>query len=81
VNALVQERGYESVGAGNPIAFQNFWENTLMLVMIGLYTFAVRAGASVNATALVFGVGLSVAIAGLWWRRGLSQRKSTGDMP
>ena len=69
LNALLQERGHESVGAGNAIAFQNFWENALMLVMIGLYTFAVRAGASVNATALVFGVGLSMTIAVLWWHR------------
>jgi MFS transporter, LPLT family, lysophospholipid transporter len=69
LNALLQERGHESVGAGNAIAFQNFWENALMLVMIGLYTLAVHAGVSVRATALAFGISLSLTIAGLWWQR------------
>ena len=67
LNALLQERGHETVGAGNAIAFQNFWENCLILVMIGLYTLAVHAGVSVAATPLIFGLGLSAAIAVLWW--------------
>ena len=47
LNALLQERGAQTVGAGNAIAVQNLAENCSMLVMIGLYTLAVRAGASI----------------------------------
>ncbi len=69
LNALLQERGHDSVGAGNAIAIQNLWENSLMLVMVGLYTLAAHAGLPVRATAVVFGGGLAVAMAGLWWSR------------
>jgi len=69
LNALLQERGHDSVGAGNAIAIQNLWENSLMLVMVGLYTLAAHAGLQVRATAVVFGGGLAVAMAGLWWSR------------
>ncbi len=80
LNALLQERGHASVGSGNAIAFQNFCENVLMLVLIGLYTLAVRAGVSVQTTALVFGAGLSLAIALLWWRRGVYQQNLAGEL-
>ena len=69
LNALLQERGRQTVGAGNAIAVQNLVENSAMLVMIGLYTLAVRAGAPIVAIAGVFGIALSIAIAGLWLYR------------
>jgi LPLT family lysophospholipid transporter-like MFS transporter len=69
LNALLQERGRESVGAGHAIAVQNLAENSVMLVMIGLYTLAVRAGAPISGIAGVFGAALSVAIAALWVHR------------
>jgi LPLT family lysophospholipid transporter-like MFS transporter len=69
LNALLQERGRETVGAGNAIAVQNLAENGAMLVMIGLYTLAVRAGASIVGIAGLFGTALAVAIAGLWLYR------------
>lgn len=80
LNALLQERGHESVGSGNAIAFQNFWENVMMLLMIGVYTLAVRAGVSVQVTALVFGAGLSLAIALLWWRRAVHNHGISGGL-
>ncbi|MDI8841696.1 hypothetical protein MJI69_29855, partial [Salmonella enterica subsp. enterica serovar Anatum] len=40
-NALLQERGKKSVGAGNAIAVQNLGENSAMLLMLGLYSLAV----------------------------------------
>jgi LPLT family lysophospholipid transporter-like MFS transporter len=80
LNALLQERGHETVGSGNAIAFQNFCENLLMLVMIGLYTLAVRAGIGPQATALVFGIGLSLAIALLWWRRAIHKNNVAGGL-
>jgi len=69
LNALLQERGHESVGAGHAIAVQNLAENTAMLLLLGVYTLAVRAGAPVGATAAGFGAVLSVAIGALWMQR------------
>ncbi|HEX3835672.1 MAG TPA: lysophospholipid transporter LplT [Steroidobacteraceae bacterium] len=66
LNALLQERGHRSVGAGHAIAVQNLAENGAMLLMIGLYTLAVHAGAAVVHIAAVFGAALSAAIALLW---------------
>lgn len=42
LNALLQERGKQTVGAGNAIAVQNTGENTAMLLMLGLYSLAVK---------------------------------------
>ena len=69
LNALLQARGHDSVGAGHAIAVQNLVENLVMLVMVGVYTLAMRAGAHVNAVAAVFGGFLAVAIALLWMYR------------
>jgi len=66
LNALLQDEGHRSVGAGNAIAIQNLSENTLMLVMVGLYTLTSHAGVSVNATAVAFGLCLAASIGGLW---------------
>ena len=70
LNALLQERGHASVGAGHAIAVQNLAENTAMLVLIGLYTLVDRAGTPVGPTAAGFGAALSLAIGLLWflWR-------------
>ena len=67
LNALLQDKGSESVGSGHAIAIQNLAENSMMLVMIGIYTAGMRAGAPVTAVAAVFGALLSLCIAGLWW--------------
>ncbi len=61
LNALLQERGKHSVGAGNAIAVQNLGENTAMLFMLGLYSLVVKLGAPVVAV----GVGL------VWYSRWL----------
>ncbi len=74
LNALLQERGRETVGAGHAIAVQNLAENTAMLVMIGLYTLAVRAGTPIVGIAGIFGAGLALAIAALWVHRIRSRR-------
>jgi LPLT family lysophospholipid transporter-like MFS transporter len=66
LNALLQDRGQRSVGAGTAIGIQNLGENALMLLMIGLYMVAVHAGAPVRATVIGFGASLSLAIAALW---------------
>ncbi|KAF6659795.1 lysophospholipid transporter LplT [Enterobacteriaceae bacterium EKM102V] len=66
LNALLQARGKESVGSGNAIAVQNLGENSAMLVMLGLYTLAIKAGAPAVATGVGFGVLFALAIAVLW---------------
>lgn len=70
LNALLQAMGKASVGAGNAIAVQNLGENMAMLVMLGLYSLAVKAGAPVVGTGVGFGVIFALAIAALWfWQR------------
>ena len=69
LNALLQERGHQSVGAGNAIAVQNLCENSAMLLMIALYISVVRSGASISVVAAAFGSAVSVAIACLWFYR------------
>lgn len=62
LNALLQERGHESVGAGHAIAVQNFFENFCMLLMIGFYTIMAKSGASVIASTTAVGVLVFVCI-------------------
>jgi LPLT family lysophospholipid transporter-like MFS transporter len=71
LNALLQERGHASVGAGHAIAVQNLAENGAMLVMLGFYSLVVRAGAPIPAIAAGFGAALALAIGAL----GLQRRK------
>jgi LPLT family lysophospholipid transporter-like MFS transporter len=80
LNALLQERGHRSVGAGNAIAIQNLSENAVMLLMVGLYAFTDRAGVAVNTTAIAVGVGLAACIAALWVFRAkaVARRAETG---
>jgi LPLT family lysophospholipid transporter-like MFS transporter len=76
LNALLQERGRQSVGAGHAIAVQNLAENGAMLLMIGLYTVSVRSGGSIAMIAAGFGAALSVAIGGLWVYRARTRASS-----
>ncbi|ECP2691933.1 lysophospholipid transporter LplT [Salmonella enterica] len=70
LNALLQERGKKSVGAGNAIAVQNLGENSAMLLMLGLYSLAVLVGVPAVAIDIGFGVLFALAIAALWiWQR------------
>lgn len=66
LNALLQKRGKETVGAGNAIAVQNLGENGAMLLMLGLYSLAVKAGVPVVAIGAAFGGLFALAIGGLW---------------
>ncbi|ASG69883.1 lysophospholipid transporter LplT [Salmonella enterica] len=70
LNALLQERGKKSIGAGNAIAVQNLGENSAMLLMLGLYSLAVLVGVPAVAIGIGFGVLFALAIAALWiWQR------------
>ena len=70
LNALLQERGKQTVGAGNAIAVQNLGENLAMLLMLGLYSLAVKVGMPVVGIGVGFGGLFAIAIAALWlWQR------------
>lgn len=75
LNALLQERGKQTVGAGNAIAVQNLGENSAMLLMLGLYSLAIRLGAPPVATGVGFGALFALAIAVLWgWQLAQTRR-------
>lgn len=66
LNALLQDKGKHSVGAGNAIAVQNLGENSAMLLMLGLFSLATSFGISVVTIGIGFGVIFAVAIGSLW---------------
>ncbi len=78
LNALLQEKGQETVGAGHAVAVQNLAENTAMLLMIGAYILLERSGISVTSIAGGFGVLFSFAIAALWTHRVRRPRPPAG---
>lgn len=65
LNALLQERGHETIGAGNALAVQNFAENIAMLLFVGAYSWAASAGVPIAMTVAWFGLILLVAIGAL----------------
>jgi MFS transporter, LPLT family, lysophospholipid transporter len=75
LNALLQEKGHESVGAGHAVAVQNGMENLTMLIMIGIYTGLSRSGVSVLTMVAGFGGFLSLSILSLWFYRVKKQRE------
>ncbi|HEJ9531215.1 TPA: lysophospholipid transporter LplT [Proteus mirabilis] len=66
LNALLQDKGKHSVGAGNAIAVQNLGENTAMLLMLGLFSLVTSMGVSVITIGIGFGAIFALAIGGLW---------------
>jgi len=67
LNALLQERGYQSVGAGRALAVQNLWENLVMLGFVGAY--ALLEQVPVVNVAMGFGGVVLVGMAALAWGR------------
>jgi LPLT family lysophospholipid transporter-like MFS transporter len=65
LNALLQERGHASTGAGRALAIQNFFENLAMLTFVGLYSLAVETGVAPTASALHFGLLITGCVASL----------------
>lgn len=75
LNALLQERGHETVGAGHAIAIQNFFENGCMLLMIGFYTLLDKHGVSVVDSTMIVGAVVLLAIGSLSLLRYSQTRK------
>lgn len=70
LNALLQDYGKKTVGAGNAIAVQNIGENSSMLIMLGLYSAVVALGVPTLWIGAGFGLLFALAITGLWvWQR------------
>ncbi len=65
LNALLQERGHKTIGAGNALAVQNFSENICMLAFVGVYSWAAAAGVPITMTLVGFGLVLLVLIGAL----------------
>lgn len=65
LNALLQEKGHETIGAGNALAVQNFAENIAMLLFVGGYSAAAAAGVPITMTVIGFGLILLVVISAL----------------
>lgn len=65
LNALVQERGHETVGAGRALAIQNLLENAAMLLMVGGYSLA--DGVAVTDAVSGFGLLMLAGTAALAW--------------
>lgn len=69
LNALLQERGHETVGSGNAVAVQNFFENCTMLTLIGVYILLEKSGMPVVQSASIFGSIILVCIGLIAWAR------------
>ncbi len=65
LNALLQERGHETIGAGNALAVQNFVENAAMLLFAGGYSLVASMGIAVKTTAIGFGLILLACMTAL----------------
>lgn len=58
MNALLQHRGHQLMGAGHSIAVQNFNENISILAMLGVYALIIRADPPLQR--LLHGLGVDV---------------------
>ena len=63
MNALLQHRGHNLMGAGRSIAVQNFNEQACILALGAAYTGMTKGGLSAFAAITVFGLGVT----GLMW--------------
>jgi MFS family permease len=63
MNALLQHRGHNLMGAGRSIAVQNFNEQSAILAMGAFYSLSLKLGLSVFGAIAVFGL----VVAGVMW--------------
>lgn len=59
LNALLQHRGHELIGAGHSIAVQNFNEHIGILIMLGAYLLMVKAQLPITVIVITFGLFVS----------------------
>ena len=75
MNALLQHRGHNLMGAGRSIAVQNFNEQLAILAMGGFYSLSTKMGLSAFGAITVFGllVAGTMVLIGLWHRYNCKQ--------
>jgi MFS family permease len=73
MNALLQHRGHNLMGAGRSIAVQNFNEQACILGLGAFYTGMTRFGLSAFGAITIFGI----AVAGTMWLIGRWHRRNT----
>jgi MFS family permease len=80
MNALLQHRGYNLMGAGRSIAVQNFNENLSILAMIALYSALLELGLSIYEVIVIFGafVALAMALVMRWFE--LNRRRHGAEI-
>lgn len=71
MNALLQHRGHNLMGAGRSIAVQNFNENASILFMIAAYSALLGAGLSIYTVIVMFGlfVAGTMSLVLVWYHR------------
>ena len=71
MNALLQHRGHNLMGAGRSIAVQNFNEQACILLLGFGYSWLTRSGLTAYGAITAFGcfVAVSMCLIGLWHRR------------
>lgn len=74
LNALLQARGDASGGTGHAIAVQNFFENTMMLLLVGVYTLLMKAGGDVVTVGSVIGTLVVLSVGSIGYLRLRSQK-------
>lgn len=62
LNALLQHRGHELIGAGHSIAVQNFNEHIGILLMLGAYLLMVKAQLPITIIVIAFGLFVSLCM-------------------
>lgn len=77
MNALLQHRGHNLMGAGRSIAVQNFNEQACILGLGAFYTGMTRFGLSAFGAITIFGVVVAATmwLIGRWHRRNLVQHR------
>jgi LPLT family lysophospholipid transporter-like MFS transporter len=81
MNALLQHRGHNLMGAGRSIAVQNFNEQACILALGGLYAGATAAGLSAFGAITVFGLTVAtvMTMVGLWHRHNTVAHRAEVD--
>jgi LPLT family lysophospholipid transporter-like MFS transporter len=69
LNALLQDRGHKTIGAGSALAVQNFFENSAMLLFGTLYGVAIETGVAVQGIGNAFGLLLLASLGALAYFR------------
>jgi LPLT family lysophospholipid transporter-like MFS transporter len=81
MNALLQHRGHNLMGAGRSIAVQNFNEQACILGLGAFYTGMTRFGLSAFGAITIFGIAVAATmwIIGRWHQRNTVQHKEEVD--